>query len=349
MSMQSVGMYNNRIIAQSVVSSHKKQETKEQAVAPKEKNSLFHEQKFLLGAAAIASIAIAGILIARGRKSGAGIVENVNNKPPVQTAKPKNEEVYVSGMKLEFDPVVREAEDDLRKKISTFFKAFRDGKETPQESFKSQIGLYNTSRCDFNTYLGFRIKNVMLLSDKKIPADLREMSPEDVDAVIEFMKNYDKYNIPLRNGENLSNVEVVKRLNGLIDEAIPLEEDVYVLRGVRTKDLFGNHKALSFVEDDLDVGDTIIDKGFVSTSRVYDTELASVDPLLLAEPLRNSGYIMRIRVPKGTKGLDCRRLAQVESDKGQNSTFILPADSEFKITGWDFPRRILDCDYILPE
>ena len=193
------------------------------------------------------------------------------------------------------------------------------------------------------------MKNVMFLSDKKIPADLREMAPEDVDAVLKFMQDYDKYNIPLRNGENLSNVDEVTRLNRLIDEAIPLEEDVFVLRGVRTQELTGHNKTLSFVEDDLDVGDTIIDKGFVSTSRTYDTELASVDPLLLADPLRNSGYIMRIRLPKGTKGLDCRRLAQVESDRGQNSTFILPSDSEFKITGWDFPRRILNCDYILPE
>lgn len=349
MSMQSVGMYNNRIIAQSVVSSHKKQETKEQAVAPKEKNSLFHEQKFLLGAAAVASVAIAGILIARGRKNVSTIVENTSKNPTVPATHPNNEEVYDSGMKLEFDPIARETEDNLRKKITAFFKAFRDGKEPPQEAFKSQIGLYNNPKCDFNSYLDFRMKNVMFLSDKKIPADLREMAPEDVDAVLKFMQDYDKYNIPLRNGENLSNVDEVTRLNRLIDEAIPLEEDVFVLRGVRTQELTGHNKTLSFVEDDLDVGDTIIDKGFVSTSRTYDTELASVDPLLLADPLRNSGYIMRIRLPKGTKGLDCRRLAQVESDRGQNSTFILSSDSEFKITGWDFPRRILNCDYILPE
>ena len=141
MSMQSVGMYNNRIIAQSVVSSHKKQETKEQAVAPKEKNSLFHEQKFLLGAAAVASVAIAGILIARGRKNVSTIVENTSKNPTVPATHPNNEEVYDSGMKLEFEPIARETEDNLRKKITAFFKAFRDGKEPPQEAFKSQIGL----------------------------------------------------------------------------------------------------------------------------------------------------------------------------------------------------------------
>ena len=58
---------------------------------------------------------------------------------------------------------------------------------------------------------------------------------------------------------------------------------------------------------------------------------------------------MRIKLPKHTKGFDCRRLTQIDSDRGVNSTFILPPESKFEITAFDFPRRILDCNYILPE
>ena len=58
---------------------------------------------------------------------------------------------------------------------------------------------------------------------------------------------------------------------------------------------------------------------------------------------------MRIKLPKHTKGFDCRRLTQIDSNKGANSTFILPPDSEFRITALDAPRRILDCEYVLPE
>ena len=232
-----------------------------------------------------------------------------------------------------------------------YFKAFRDEKDKPTENFDTQISLYKENDWNkFKEYLDFRMKNVMFLQNqvKPIPADVREMSVEDVDAVTSFVRNYG-YNSYLRNGMNVSMVDEVNRLNRLINEAQPLTEETYVYRGVRTQNLDGNQTNLDFVEDDLEIGDTIIDKAFVSTARSYDTDLASVDPLLLSDPYRNSGYIMRIRLPKGTKGFDCRRLTQAESDRGVNSTFILPPDSEFKIRAFDMPRRILDCEYILPE
>lgn len=358
MGMQSVGILdNNKIIAQSVNKAVPKPERKSENQKDGTINKSFlAEHKMFAGAAAIASIVIAGILIAKGKKSS-GVnsgLSNISTSENSQTAgsllqSGQSEAAYSSGMKLKFDSIAQDAENNLRKKITAFFTAFRDGKEMPKdEDFPSKIGIYKPIKIDFNSYLDFRMKNVRLLNDKKLPADLREMDPDDVDAVLEFIKNYGKYNIPLRNGENLSKVDEVSRLNRLIEEALPLEEDTYVLRGVRTRNLHGDFSKFDFDElNELEIGDTIIDKAFVSTARTYDAELASVDPLLLAEPFRNSGYIMRIKLPKGTKGFDCRRLTQMDSDKGVNSTFILPSDSEFKITGWDAPRRILDCEYVL--
>lgn len=330
MSMQRIGISDQKIIAQSVFAQPKNFANDKGLPSEKQKNkSLVNEKSFWLGVGAIASVVVAGILIARGKK---GIPTNNS----AQTFEPQKAPIF---------------ETNLRKKISSYFKAFRDEKDKPTENFDTQISLYKENDWNkFKEYLDFRMKNVMFLQNqvKPIPADVREMSVEDVDAVTSFVRNYG-YNSYLRNGMNVSKVDEVNRLNRLINEAQPLTEETYVYRGVRTQNLDGNQTNLDFVEDDLEIGDTIIDKAFVSTARSYDTDLASVDPLLLSDPYRNSGYIMRIRLPKGTKGFDCRRLTQAESDRGVNSTFILPPDSEFKIRAFDMPRRILDCEYILPE
>lgn len=343
MSMPSIGILNNQIVAKSVSCSQKPEERTVPVQPAKDKQQNSHKS-MLIGAVAVASIAIAGILIARGRNH-----KNTTTSIGSQNLKPD----YNSENYKQF-PIVKEnieKEKQLRKKIVAYFKAFRDGKEKPNENFENVVPLYNESDWEkFKKYLDFRMKNVRRYSDANIPADLREMNTEDVDAVLYFMKNYNQINTPLRNGESLSNNDNVARLIHLINDAKPLEEDVYVFRGVRTHQLYDDFKQFDFNElDELEIGDTIIDKGFVSTARNYDTELASVDPLLLDKPHKSSGYIMRIKLPKHTKGFDCRRLTQIDSNKGANSTFILPPDSEFKITAWDAPRRILDCEYVLPE
>lgn len=343
MSMPSIGILNNQIVAKSVSYSQKPEERIVPVQPAKDKQQNFHKS-MLIGAVAVASIAIAGILIARGR----------NHKNTTTSIGSKNLKPDYNSENYKQFPIVKEnieKEKQLRKKIVTYFKAFRDGKEKPNENFENVVSLYNESDWkEFKKYLDFRMKNVRRYSDANIPADLREMNTEDVDAVLYFMKNYNQINTPLRNGESLSNNDNVARLIHLINDAKPLEEDVYVFRGVRTHQLYDDFKQFDFNElDELEIGDTIIDKGFVSTARNYDTELASVDPLLLDKPHKSSGYIMRIKLPKHTKGFDCRRLTQIDSNKGANSTFILPPDSEFKITAWDAPRRILDCEYVLPE
>lgn len=346
MSMQNVGILNKpQAYAQAPVTTpQNKQEKRSDALSTAENKNIIAEHKVLVGAVALASISVAGILIARGRnhKNTITSISSQNLKPDYNPENYKQFTIVKENI---------EKEKQLRKKIVAYFKAFRDGKEKPNENFENVVPLYNESDWEeFKKYLDFRMKNVRRYSDANIPADLREMNAEDVDAVLYFMKNYNQINTPLRNGESLSNNDNVARLIHLINDAKPLEEDVYVFRGVRTHQLYDDFKQFDFNElNELEIGDTIIDKGFVSTARNYDTELASVDPLLLDKPHKSSGYIMRIKLPKHTKGFDCRRLTQIDSDRGVNSTFILPPESKFEITGFDFPRRILDCNYILPE
>ena len=75
--------------------------------------------------------------------------------------------------------------------------------------------------------------------------------------------------------------------------------------------------------------------------------LAQVDPHNFSGH-NNSGYIMRIKLPKGTKGLDCRRSIGKDLDGGYNAEFILPRNSQFRIKAIDKSQRIIECEYILP-
>lgn len=61
-------------------------------------------------------------------------------------------------------------ETNLRKKISSYFKAFRDEKDKPTENFDTRISLYKENDWNkFKEYLDFRMKNVMFCKIKSNP------------------------------------------------------------------------------------------------------------------------------------------------------------------------------------
>lgn len=247
-------------------------------------------------------------------------------KPPV----PKLIDKIVS-YDENYEKLRREKEAPIMDKVKEIFARFRDDKESAPE---------------FNKY---RPENVIFPEHVSPPIkpDLRELEDEDFDAVMSFVENY-QYNAKMRAGIDVSDVDEVKRLKRLIDEAEPLEEETYVYRAIRTHELWGNHNEYEFSKD-MEIGDTLKDRAFVATSRSYDVDIAGGDPKNWDERLQNYGLIMRIRLLKGTKGLDCRRCSMMDSDRGVNATYILPPGSEFKIRAYDAPRKILSCDYILPN
>ena len=230
-----------------------------------------------------------------------------------------------------YEKLRREKEAPIMDKVKEIFARFRDDKESAPE---------------FNKY---RPENVIFPEHVSPPIkpDLRELEDEDFDAVMSFVENY-QYNAKMRAGIDVSDVDEVKRLKRLIDEAEPLEEETYVYRAIRTHELWGNHNEYEFSKD-MEIGDTLKDRAFVATSRSYDVDIAGGDPKNWDERLQNYGLIMRIRLLKGKKGLDCRRCSMMDSDRGVNATYILPPGSEFKIRAYDAPRKILSCDYILPN
>ena len=391
--MLNVGALNQKIIAQSVKTSAVRTEVPK-SVDKKEKVS--DNRNLKIAAAAVTSIAVAGIIIANRNKigklfkgkaehvSGTNHVSPEGKKLPVNTpadnSKPLNNSSPASPPKetpagnsvpenpvpkednlpksdiddllddneLDYKPHVpqyidriipydenaermqAEAEAPIRAKLTEMFKRYREDKESAPE---------------FHDYL---MSNLIFPEhvSPKIKPDLRELEQADFDAVVSFLEQY-QYNAKLRAGLDLSDVDEVKRLNSLIEEAEPLEQESFVYRGIRTRELWGEHKELEFAKD-WEVGDTIKDRAFVSTSRSYDVDIAATDPKNLEERLQDCGYVMRIRLPKGTKGLDCRRCSMMDSDRGTNAVYILPPGAEFKIRAYNAPRRMIDCDYILP-
>lgn len=364
--MPVLGNLENKIISSSVTAQTKPLEAKPKEVKPPVKESektSSNNTTLWLGAAAAASLAIAGIAIAHGRKGKpAGgdnpflqkpkrssapvqkpkvepqkpvVEESINNKntaagktnPEQQAA--GNQPVIINKL-IKFDEAAEKlrlaAELKIRGEISKFFKTFKKG---------------GMDSMNFN----HRAQRVVKETDRQPLADLRLLSAEDCKAVTSYQRNY-QYNAKLRSGADLSDVEEIKRLDRIIQDAVPLEEEAYVYRGIRTQKIWDDFSELDFAKD-LAEGNILEDKAYVSTARVYGDLLAQVDPHNFSGH-NNSGYIMRIKLPKGTKGLDCRRSIGKDLDGGYNAEFILPRNSQFRIKAIDKSQRIIECEYILP-
>lgn len=368
--MPILGNLENKIITSSVTMQTKPVEAVPREVKPvakeETKTSSNNNTTLWLGAAAVASLAIAGIAIAHGRKAKHSSVdnpflqktknpiskpkqpkveqhkranpENINNKntPNADTsvkAQPEAEIVkqpVIINKLIEFSEEAEklrlEAELKIRGGISDFYKAFKKG------------GMDSMN-------FSHRAQTVVRESDKHPAADLRLLSKEECKVVTSYQRNY-QYNAKLRSGADLSDVEDIKILDRLIQDAVPLEEDAYVYRGIRTQKIWDDFSELGFAKD-LAENNILEDKAFVSTARVYGDLLAQVDPHNFSGH-NTSGYVMRIKLPKGTKGLDCRRSIGRDLDGGYNAEFILPRNSQFKIISVDNNQRIIECEYILP-
>ena len=367
--MPILGNLENKIITSSVAMQTKPVEALPRDVKPllkEETKTSSNHTTLWLGAAAVASLAIAGIAIAHGRKAKPSSVDNpflqkpkspvnTSKKPKVEPQKPVNPEninnkntpnaetsvkkqpeteivnqPFIINKLIEFSEEAEklrlEAEGKIRGSISGFYKAFKKG---------------GMDSMNFN----HRAQIVVRESDKHPAADLRLLSKEECKVVTSYQRNY-QYNAKLRSGADLSDVEDIKVLDRLIQDAVPLEEDAYVYRGIRTQKIWDDFSELDFAKD-LAEGNILEDKAFVSTARVYGDLLAQVDPHNFSGH-NTSGYVMRIKLPKGTKGLDCRRSIGRDLDGGYNAEFILPRNSQFKIVSIDKKQRIMECEYILP-
>ena len=347
--MLNIGNLENKIIASSVMTQNK-QEAETKNTIKKEDKLSSKTVTVLTGASALASLAIAGIMIYKSRKTKNNEVVNTvltktgilsGNDVKVPAAKPiiiperkspfnKDgilEIIYPYDAKKE--SIIKSSEEKLNKKISDLFNIYMEDEVNAQD-------------------LKYRVCEVVYNVLKPLKIDLRKLDKEDLKAVLSFVKN-PQYNRQLSAGIKLDDIKEIKVMRKLINEAIPLEDEAFVYSGLRTQNIFDNFTPYDF-ENHLDKDVIITNKSFLVTSRGYGDYLAQSDSYNLEKEHRDSGYILRIILPKGTKGFDYRRCTKrKDSLYGVNGLYVLPENSHLKIRNVDNMRKIIDCKYILPS
>lgn len=359
MSMLSVGKLDNKIISSSVQAYA---ESQEQSKKPEKKNNMGKKEAvsnkavyLTTGAAALASIAIACVAIARGKGKGVekNLSSNVNSslsklegniqKPQkmpeikiytVETPEINDQKIPKIVDKIfaydeKEESLMKTAEQKLREEISPLFKKyFEDYEDIPQFRYREKDLVYSYA--------------------EPLTLDSRKLEKDDLKAVLSFIKN-PQYNAQLSAGKDLSEIKELDVMRKLINEALPIENESYVYAAIRTQKIWDDYKPMDFVKN-LETGATIKDKSFLVTSRGYGDYLAERDSFYLGKEHKDCGYILRIILPKGTKGFDFRRCTRREdSIGGVNALYVLPENSEVQIRNIDNVRRIIDCKYILPS
>ena len=181
-----------------------------------------------------------------------------------------------------------------------------------------------------------RIQELVRPEDKPLLfTDRRLFTSHEAEMVASYQDEY-AFNIPLRLGKIKPEKSIeIRTLDEMIEDTRPLPEKATVFRGIVVQK---NGEPLEFAQN-LKVGRVLSDKAFVSTSR-NATET-------VAEFGEQDAYVMRINLPEGTKGIDCRRFTMLDLDTGANAEFILPRGSKFLINSIDDRTKIIDADYIL--
>lgn len=355
MSMLSVGNLDNKIISSSVQIVSNPLEQNKKAVEPKNEGLSNKAVYALTGAAALASIAIACIALSRGKckaaekevsstvnSSLAKLEGNISNPQKLPVMKP---------YKVEIPEVKEEKVQKIVDKIFAYDEKNEEAIKTAEKKVRDEIRpLFSRFADDYEDIPQFRYRaqDVVYSHPEPLTLDSRKLEKDDLKAVLSFIKN-PQYNAKLSAGEDLSSVNEVNVMRKLIDEALPIEKQSYVYTGIRTQKIWDNYAPLDFVEN-LENGAIIKDKSFLVTSRGYGDYLAEIDPVNLGKDHRDSGYILRIMLPEGTKGFDFRRCSKREDSlSGINALYVLPENSEILIRNIDNKRRIIDCKYILPS
>ena len=180
-----------------------------------------------------------------------------------------------------------------------------------------------------------RVKHLLNPMDKRMPfEDKRMFLSHEAEMVSSYLEN-DVLNDLLKLGkikpENNIELRTVKHL---IDDAKPLGGETVVYRTILTQ-----HNGKTFdVKQQLRVGNVVEEKGFVSTSRDAAQAVRRMG--------EQNGFVARIKLQPGTKGIDCRRFTMLDLDTGDNATYILDG-LKFRINSVDDRYKIIDAENIL--
>lgn len=170
--------------------------------------------------------------------------------------------------------------------------------------------------------------------DKQInvPTSDKYLNFSELEAFDSYYDNY-AYNSVLRAGKNVADVEEIQLMDRAFSKAPATTEDCVVYRGVHGHPVF---KKMNEFVDSIKEGVIIKDSAYISTS--IDSTNAQFRQFA-SDALGGNGVILRIKLPKGTKGV-----------LGGYKEFVLPRNSSIKINKLETVEgvKIADAEYILP-
>lgn len=329
---------NSRIIAGSVnqykVSQPPLQQHKPpQLPAPKQeiknvKNEMHtnnEHAKALKGASIVAGIIVAGIAITKFRGPIVKFFRNIPSKLKPEDVIPPNNPTFTGAS------VRNKQEYNIDQITNDLFE-----NERLKDRIRERYPKYTNIAVDTIERQKARLEKLLNPSDPKLPFhDQRMFTSHEAEIIGSYQDEY-AYNTLLRLGKIRPEASIeIRTMDRMMQEAVPLPKDAVVYRGIVTKH---DDNVLDFSREYY-AGNIVEDKAYVSTSRNAEETIAQFG--------EKSGYVMKIKLPAGTKGLDCRRFTTLDLPNGANAEFILPRGSKFRINSVDDQYKIIEADYIL--
>lgn len=194
---------------------------------------------------------------------------------------------------------------------------------------KDYDAMYNIETVQYEKFPG-RINALDSLPKAQVNTPVvsyNSVSKEEYQAIAEYVDAY-PYNSALRNGQfdGKELPKSVQLMDNVIEKSKGLDENAYVYRAVG-----GYFDSQAKFMETLKEGAIITDKSFVSTAKNIDRQFK-----YFLE--RGNSIAMRIKLPKGTKGINVNE-----------SEFILPRGAQIKVNSIDKVNGIAECEYILPN
>ncbi len=352
MNMLSVGYSNNKTITFSDRTPVKSVQDTVPAKSEKKEKLSSSAVKLYTGIAALASLSIAGIAIARSRKVTQTLTHNTAASNISNVIKPPTFP-FIKPYTVDYTP------PDTSKKIINKIIPFDENDENNKRKFLSEVRnkvteLYNKCLNDEAYVPEFqeRIVNIIdkpINPDAPITPDFRRIKDANArKSILNLLRDDSTINAKLSAGGNPTDIEEVKVIDKIINEAEPLNEDTTVYGVLYTEKAWDGNKPFDFAKDILN-GDILNDPSYMIMSRGYGDYLRAADPYNFGKEHKHSGCILRMILPKGTKGLDLRRLSGTDNINGINALFVLPRNSSVALLRYNCGDKIIDCKYLLPS
>lgn len=181
---------------------------------------------------------------------------------------------------------------------------------------------------------GFKARKSIIehADDKHVSLQERNFTKEEEEILVKYFKEGD---VKLSDRER-------KIVQNLINNSPPINEDCVVYRTISCR--MNNDRINNFINN-IKEGSIITGKWPVSTGVNYSTSVDMFHP----DRFFWKGYALRIKLPKGTKGLDFRNVKSMNSNGSGWDEFLLPANSKIKVISIDHINQVCECEYIPPS